>query len=127
MATGKAAPTSYAAGARKIVKVLANGSYLVLGPDGLKIVKPVPDPDGGWPIIGKELRRLAESQKSESVGRIIGSLADGGYFILGPHGGHVGPWNPDQIREAEEAVASLARSVRTLQNLGLCPGNFTMG
>jgi hypothetical protein len=53
------------------------------------------------------------------VNTLIGSLADGPLWVLGPHGPvPVDPWGPKIGKEAEAARDSIVRGVRELQRLG---------
>jgi Kelch motif len=53
------------------------------------------------------------------VNRLIGSLADGPLWVLGPHGPiPVGPWGPDYERRAREAWDELLGAVHKIEALG---------
>ena len=53
------------------------------------------------------------------VNRLIGSLADGDLWVLGPNGPvPVDPWGPKYIKAAEEAWKKLIEAVRQLQSIG---------
>jgi len=53
------------------------------------------------------------------VNFLIGSLADGPLWVLGPHGPvPVDPWGPKYIRAAESAWGKVFEGVRELQKLG---------
>jgi hypothetical protein len=55
----------------------------------------------------------------EAVNTLIGSLADGPLWVLGPHGPvPVDPWGPKIGKEAETARESIVSGVRELQRLG---------
>lgn len=55
----------------------------------------------------------------EAWARLIGSLADGPLWVLGPNGPiPVDPWGPKVAREAEAARAQVLNGIRTLQKLG---------
>jgi hypothetical protein len=54
-----------------------------------------------------------------AVNTLIGSLADGPLWVLGPHGPvPVDPWGPKIGKEAEAARDSIVSAVRELQRLG---------
>src|SRR5207253_964041 len=51
--------------------------------------------------------------------RLIGSLADGPLWVLGPHGPiPIGPWGPKVAREAELAREQVVSGLRALRRLG---------
>lgn len=53
------------------------------------------------------------------VNRLIGSLADGPLWVLGPHGPiPVGPWGPEYEQRAREAWDELVDAVRKIEQLG---------
>jgi hypothetical protein len=53
------------------------------------------------------------------VNRLIGSLADGPLWVLGPNGPvPVDPWGPKYIKAAEDAWKKLTDAVRQLQSIG---------
>ena len=53
------------------------------------------------------------------VNRLIGSLADGPLWVLGPNGPvPVDPWGPKYIKAAEAAWKKLTDAVRELQSIG---------
>jgi hypothetical protein len=54
-----------------------------------------------------------------AVVRLIGSLADGPLWVLGPHGPvPVDPWGPKFAKEAQAAWDQVLKGVKTLQSLG---------
>jgi len=56
----------------------------------------------------------------EIVTRLIGSLADGPLWALGPNGPvPVDPWGPKYIQPAKEAYASVNSALKTLERLAL--------
>lgn len=55
----------------------------------------------------------------ELVNRLIGSLADGPLWVLGPHGPvPVGPWGPDIEQRVRTIYASIFARVRELEEIG---------
>jgi hypothetical protein len=55
----------------------------------------------------------------ESFNHLIGSLADGPLWVLGPHGPvPVDPWGPKVAKRAEKAYAEIRSAVATLYELG---------
>jgi len=51
--------------------------------------------------------------------RLIGSLADGDLWVLGPNGPiPVDPWGPKIVKEAETARTQIVEGIRQLQRLG---------
>jgi len=63
--------------------------------------------------------RLQVPITGELVAYLIGSLADGPLWVLGPNGPvPVDPWGPDVAREAEEAWAQVTAGAEQLIKLG---------
>lgn len=61
-----------------------------------------------WPIFDEAI-----------VARLLGSLADGPLWVLGPHGPiPVDPWGPKYAKEALAARRQVINGVKALQNLG---------
>lgn len=55
----------------------------------------------------------------ELVARLIGSLADGPLWVLGPNGPvPVDPWGPKYVQLAKEAYASISATLKTLERIG---------
>ena len=53
------------------------------------------------------------------VNRLIGSLADGPLWVLGPNGPiPVDPWGPKYKRQAQQCWDEIVKNVRTLQRIG---------
>jgi hypothetical protein len=66
-----------------------------------------------WPFL------LHFNVDEEAVNTLIGSLADGPLWVLGPHGPvPVDPWGPKIGKEAEAARDSIVGGIRELQRLG---------
>ncbi len=66
-----------------------------------------------WPFL------LHFNVDEEAVNTLIGSLADGPLWVLGPHGPvPVDPWGPKIGKEAEAARDSIVGGIRVLQRLG---------
>jgi hypothetical protein len=63
--------------------------------------------------------RIQFRPDEEMVNRLIGSLADGPLWVLGPDGPHpVDPWGPDIEKAARAAWEDIIAGVRELQKLG---------
>jgi len=61
-----------------------------------------------WPIFEEAI-----------VARLIGSLADGPLWVLGPHGPiPVDPWGPKYAKEAVAARQQVIKGLKALQQLG---------
>lgn len=55
----------------------------------------------------------------EIAARLIGSLADGPLWVLGPNGPvPVDPWGPKYIGPVKEAYASIERAIKSLEQIG---------
>lgn len=55
----------------------------------------------------------------EAINRLIGSLADGPLWVLGPNGPvPVDPWGPKLAKRAEQAYAEIRSGIKTLTELG---------
>ncbi|MGB8130793.1 MAG: hypothetical protein WCG81_13445 [Candidatus Angelobacter sp.] len=55
----------------------------------------------------------------EIAARLIGSLADGPLWVLGPNGPvPVDPWGPKYIQPAKEAYASIMTAIKNLERIG---------
>jgi hypothetical protein len=66
-----------------------------------------------WPFL------LHFNVDEEAVNTLIGSLADGPLWVLGPHGPvPVDPWGPKIGKEAEAACDSIVNGLHELQRLG---------